>query len=101
MNDSGPSKQELLTNPTARSRNFMLRSVFGRLFGLTGLCLVISQASANAAEPKVTKLNIFPTAVHLSDAKDRQSLTIQAAFDNGLTEDVTDKRNGRSPIRPS
>ncbi len=91
MNVSGHSMQNLTMNPTDRSRNFMLHSVIGRLFGLVGLVLVMSQTPARAADPKVTKLSVFPTAVHLSDAKDRQSLTIQAAFDNGLTEDVTEK----------
>ncbi len=71
----------------------MFVSSIGRTLGLalSGLCLVADLQSARGEEPKLEKLNVFPPAIHLSDAKDRQSLTIQATYANGLTEDVTDK----------
>ena len=44
---------------------------------------------AQAAEPVVKELVVFPTEVGITSAQDRQSLVVQAIFDNGLTEDVT------------
>lgn len=44
-------------------------------------------SAANA--PAVVKLHVFPADVQLNTLQDRQSLVVQAEFDNGLTQDVT------------
>lgn len=43
-----------------------------------------------AAETTPTKLNVYPADVHLNTNRDRQSIIVQAVYENGLTEDVTD-----------
>ena len=43
-----------------------------------------------AAEATPAKLNVYPADVHLNTNRDRQSIIVQAVYENGLTEDVTD-----------
>ena len=45
--------------------------------------------SPAAAPAVVTKLDVFPSDLNLSSARDRQSIVAQATFADGLTRDVT------------
>ncbi|MEI7921441.1 MAG: DUF1549 domain-containing protein [Planctomycetota bacterium] len=56
---------------------------------LLGICCVTSLGSIEAAEPVVKQLLVFPTEVGITSAQDRQSMVVQAIYDNGLTDDVT------------
>jgi hypothetical protein len=54
--------------------------------------VVVLMAMALATGPvsaAATTLRVFPPAVHLATARDRQSLVVQAVEANGLTRDVT------------
>jgi Protein of unknown function (DUF1549)/Protein of unknown function (DUF1553) len=42
-----------------------------------------------AGEAALSKLEVFPGDVHLSTARDRQSLVVQATYADGITRDVT------------
>ena len=44
---------------------------------------------ANDLAPKAIK--VFPENIHLTTTRDRQSVIVQAFYENGITEDVTDK----------
>ena len=44
---------------------------------------------ATAGDAALTKVEVFPADVHLSTARDRQSLVVQARYADGLTRDVT------------
>jgi len=46
---------------------------------------------AMAQSPAATSVSVAPGDVHLSAARDRQSLIVQAVLPNGLTMDVTDQ----------
>lgn len=46
-------------------------------------------ASAKTAEPKPAEIHVFPPDVHLTTARDRQSLVVQARYHDGLTRDIT------------
>jgi Protein of unknown function (DUF1549)/Protein of unknown function (DUF1553) len=37
----------------------------------------------------LTKIEVFPDAIHLTTARDRQSIVVQASYDDGITRDVT------------
>jgi hypothetical protein len=39
--------------------------------------------------PVLTNLEVFPPAIQLTTARDRQSIVVQATFDDGITRDVT------------
>ncbi len=41
--------------------------------------------------PEIVKLGVYPPDIHLSNARDTQSVIVQAVFDDGLTQDVTDQ----------
>lgn len=56
---------------------------------LLGICCLTSLGSIEAAEPVVKQLLVFPTEVGITSAQDRQSMVVQAIYDNGLTDDVT------------
>ena len=56
---------------------------------LAGLTLSPRTLPANDLAPKSIK--VFPENIHLSTTRDRQSVIVQAFFESGLTEDVTDK----------
>ena len=58
------------------------------LHGGVWAILLAAAASAAAAEPEVS-LRIVPPAVHLSTARDRQSLVVQFVEPDGITRDVT------------
>lgn len=51
---------------------------------------IVALGQLAAAEPTPVKLNVYPADVHLNTNRDRQSLIVQAVFESGLTEDVTD-----------
>jgi len=44
---------------------------------------------AAQAKPALVSLKVFPDAVNLAGSGDRQSLVVQAAFEDGVTRDVT------------
>ena len=56
---------------------------------LAGLTLSPRTLPANDLAPKSIK--VFPENIHLSTTRDRQSVIVQAFYESGLTEDVTDK----------
>ncbi|MEX0669538.1 MAG: DUF1549 domain-containing protein [Pirellulales bacterium] len=51
--------------------------------------LGLSPRTEASAPGPVATLHVFPPAVHLSNARDRQSLVVQAVEPNGITRDVT------------
>ena len=53
--------------------------------------MLFAAGSLAAADITPTKLNVYPSDVHLSTNRDRQSVIVQAVYENGLTEDVTDE----------
>lgn len=54
------------------------------------VCLLFANVSlANDLAPKAIK--VFPENIHLTTTRDRQSVIVQAFYENGITEDVTDK----------
>lgn len=59
------------------------------------ICLVISNCEvsncifANDLAPK--SIQVFPANIDLTTKRDSQSIVVQAFYENGLTEDVTDK----------
>lgn len=63
------------------------RFQFGSLFVLL-LCGILT-SSADAADLKPAKLNVYPADVQLNTSRDRQSLVVQAEFPDGITRDVT------------
>jgi len=65
------------------------RTMFIRPLSLALMILAAGLSLAGAAEPAVKELIVFPAEISMTSAQDRQSLVIQAIYDNGLTEDVT------------
>lgn len=64
----------------------------------TVVCLLLAAsftetARANDLAPKSIK--VYPENIHLSTTRDRQSVVVQAFYENGITEDVTEKVNWR------
>jgi hypothetical protein len=59
------------------------------LFFLSWSVAVLTARPAAAAEPAVASLEVFPPAVQLTTARDRQSIVVQAVLADGLTRDVT------------
>jgi hypothetical protein len=53
-----------------------------------------------AGEAALSKLEVFPNDVHLSTARDRQSLVVQATYADGITRDVTTQAT-MNPANPS
>ncbi|MHC4877267.1 MAG: DUF1549 domain-containing protein [Planctomycetota bacterium] len=58
---------------------------------LTVAVCVLASASITSAADAPTSLEVYPADVHLNTLRDRQSLVVQVAYPNGLTEDVTAK----------
>ncbi len=48
-------------------------------------------ASAARAESPLVELRVFPADVQLNTLRDRQSYVVQAAYEDGITRDVTDQ----------
>ena len=42
-----------------------------------------------AQKAEITKLDVFPPAVNLTSARDRQAVVVQATYADGITRDVT------------
>lgn len=42
-----------------------------------------------ADEPTLTAVAVYPSDVHLTTARDRQTLVVQATYSNGITHDIT------------
>jgi len=57
------------------------------------LATVVADHAAADAPPAATiaSLNVAPTAVHLTTARDLQSIVVQAVLPNGITRDVTEE----------
>ncbi|RMG35260.1 MAG: DUF1549 domain-containing protein [Planctomycetota bacterium] len=56
------------------------------------LCAAVFTTSANAdAARKAVELRVYPPAVSLTTSRDRQSVIAQLVYDDGITEDVTDR----------
>ena len=51
------------------------------------LALIISSTVISAAE--LTEIIAYPSDIGLYNARDRQTITVQAVFADGLTRDVT------------
>ena len=66
---------------------FHKRFVAGSLLGF----LLLTPLLVLAKGPALAKLEVFPAAVELTTQRDRQSLIVQAIYDNGITLDVTAK----------
>jgi hypothetical protein len=64
----------------------MTRPSFLRAFALVAASLA---TPVLGGEPTLTKIEVFPPEVRLTGARDRQLVTVQAAYDNGITRDVT------------
>lgn len=62
-----------------------------RLRHLAGiaLALLVLVADADAQEKKPATLNVFPGDISLTTSRDRQSIVVQAVYEDGLTSDVT------------
>ena len=58
---------------------------------LTVAVLVVCSVNVAPAADAPTSLEVYPAEVHLNTLRDRQSLVVQVAYPNGLTEDVTSK----------
>lgn len=54
-----------------------------------GLAAAGSCARGDEAPAPAKRLLVFPTAIELSSARDRQSITVQAEYSDGATRDVT------------
>jgi hypothetical protein len=61
----------------------IVRAVLGVLMAACGV--------AGAAEPALVDVVVYPQQVHLSSARDRQTLVVQATYADGITRDVTSK----------
>jgi len=53
------------------------------------LALLTTSSLIASTAPSPVGLTVFPTNIHLSCAQDRQSLTVQTAYVDGTTRDVT------------
>ncbi|MEE2640489.1 MAG: DUF1549 domain-containing protein [Planctomycetota bacterium] len=60
-----------------------------RILGSIACLLIANTLCANDLAPKSIK--VYPENIHLNTTRDRQSVIVQAFFENGITEDVTDK----------
>ena len=58
---------------------------------VAAVCMAFTGAAVVATEPAspVPSLRVYPPAVHLSNARDRQSLVVQTVEPSGITRDVT------------
>jgi Protein of unknown function (DUF1549)/Protein of unknown function (DUF1553) len=66
---------------------------------LTFLALGLATSSF-AGEATLSKVEVFPGDVHLSTARDRQSLVVQATYADGITRDVTSQAK-MTPANPA
>lgn len=56
----------------------------------SGTCALLGLiSSATAQDSPLTKVEVFPADVHLTTARDRQLIVVQATYANGITRDVT------------
>lgn len=53
------------------------------------ILLSVVTVPAWADEPALSKLEVFPTEVNLTSARDRQLVVVQATYADGITRDVT------------
>ncbi|MFM1802051.1 MAG: hypothetical protein RJA81_1403, partial [Planctomycetota bacterium] len=60
-----------------------------KLTVLAHCLLSLVSTAGQAHENKLKELVVFPTEISLSNQEDRQSMVIQAIYENGLTSDVT------------
>jgi hypothetical protein len=68
---------------------------------LTFLALCVASPSLSfAGEATLSKIEVFPGDVHLSTARDRQSLVVQATYSDGITRDVTGQAS-MTPANPA
>ena len=66
------------------------------------LALRLSTSSpCSPARPARPRLEVFPKDVHLSTARDRQSLVVQATYADGITRDVTARPASMTPANPA
>jgi hypothetical protein len=65
-------------------------------------CLAASllPAAATAAEPVLSKIEVFPPDIKLTGARDRQLVVVQATYADGITRDVT-KEATIEPANPA
>jgi hypothetical protein len=59
--------------------------------GAAGFLILAFAAAAFAEGAAPVKIDIYPVEVHLDSARDRQSVTIQATYADGITRDATDQ----------
>lgn len=71
----------------------MARKSVMSLIGLTYVITFLASPGLNAAENQIKELIVFPTEVSLTNQQDRQTMVIQAVYENGLTDDVSLKAN--------
>jgi hypothetical protein len=64
------------------------------------LALVAIPGAALADEATLAKVEVFPPEIHLTTARDRQLVVVQATFADGLTRDVT-KDSTITPANPA
>ncbi|WZO96937.1 DUF1549 domain-containing protein [Isosphaeraceae bacterium EP7] len=48
-----------------------------------------AMAWADPAAPAPARIEVYPAEIHLSTARDRQSMVVQATYPDGLTRDIT------------
>ena len=60
------------------------------LHSLGLIVVILSPAVLVAARPALSGLQVFPPEVRLSTKSDRQSIVVQASYEDGTTRDVTD-----------
>lgn len=71
------------------SHPHMARNSVCRLLSYAVVLISTAVSGLQAAESKLTDLIVFPTEISLTNQQDRQTMVIQAVYDNGLTEDVS------------
>lgn len=62
------------------------------IFRMTAFCsaaLLACVASPAAAQSPLVELRVYPADIHLNTSRDRQSYVVQAAYEDGITRDVT------------
>ena len=66
----------------------MARKSVMSLIGLTCVITFLTSPALHAAENQIKELIVFPTEVSLTNQQDRQTMVIQAVYENGMTDDV-------------
>lgn len=67
----------------------MKAKIFSAIICLFLINSLTYDVSANDLAP--TSIKVYPENIHLSTTRDRQSVIVQAFYDSGLTQDVTDQ----------